>query len=218
MGEAVLGDAARPLTGRTSIPSPPPPPIDLSPRAAAISASTAAPAALTLELARPWQLVAARLIDALGLGLMALAVAVLDVWVLGPGWRPQSVGPFAVLAEWFEVHAFSTKVAFGWAMLAGSIHFVITSSRHGRSLGAWLTGTRLVRTSNRPLGLRLALLRTLLSYISLLAGGAGFLWALVDRRRRSWHDLAVGTVLIREPRDLSDQATRVATPSSTRAG
>ncbi|GAB2489950.1 RDD family protein [Arenimonas alkanexedens] len=40
-------------------------------------------------------------------------------------------------------------------------------------------------------------LRYAVAIISLAAGGLGFLWSLVDRERRTWHDLASGTVLVR---------------------
>jgi uncharacterized RDD family membrane protein YckC len=33
--------------------------------------------------------------------------------------------------------------------------------------------------------------------VSLAAAGLGFLWSLVDAERRTWHDLASGTVLVR---------------------
>lgn len=41
------------------------------------------------------------------------------------------------------------------------------------------------------------LARFLLSLLSAGAAGAGFLWSLVDRRQRCWHDLWSGTNLIR---------------------
>ena len=43
-------------------------------------------------------------------------------------------------------------------------------------------------------------LRYAVSVVSLAAGGLGFLWSLVDAERRTWHDLASGTVLVRLPR------------------
>ena len=35
---------------------------------------------------------------------------------------------------------------------------------------------------------------------TLAAAGLGFAWALVDRERRTWHDIASGTVMVRMPR------------------
>jgi uncharacterized RDD family membrane protein YckC len=44
------------------------------------------------------------------------------------------------------------------------------------------------------------LLRYLVAGLSLAAFGLGFLWTLWDPQRRSWHDLASGTRLLRLPR------------------
>ncbi len=41
--------------------------------------------------------------------------------------------------------------------------------------------------------------RYLVGTLSLLAGGLGFWWALVDRERLTWHDRASGTRLARRP-------------------
>lgn len=41
------------------------------------------------------------------------------------------------------------------------------------------------------------LLRFLVSLLSAAALGAGFLWSLLDSRKRTWHDIASGTRLVR---------------------
>ena len=33
--------------------------------------------------------------------------------------------------------------------------------------------------------------------VSLAALGFGFCWALIDREKRSWHDMAAGTLMVR---------------------
>ena len=42
-------------------------------------------------------------------------------------------------------------------------------------------------------------LRFAVGTLSLLLGGLGFWWALVDRERLPWHDRASGTRLLRMP-------------------
>jgi uncharacterized RDD family membrane protein YckC len=39
--------------------------------------------------------------------------------------------------------------------------------------------------------------RYLIGNVSLLLGGLGFWWALLDRDKRTWHDRASGTRLVR---------------------
>jgi uncharacterized RDD family membrane protein YckC len=47
------------------------------------------------------------------------------------------------------------------------------------------------------------LLRYLVAGLSLAALGLGFLWPLLDAQRRSWHDIASGTRLLRLPRSAA---------------
>lgn len=57
-----------------------------------------------------------------------------------------------------------------------------------------------VRIESAPEGLPgwgRCLARFLFSLLSAGAAGTGFLWSLVDRRQRCWHDLWSGTSLIR---------------------
>jgi len=41
------------------------------------------------------------------------------------------------------------------------------------------------------------LLRFVVAIVSLGLAGSGFAWALLDRKNRSWHDLAANTVMLR---------------------
>ena len=49
---------------------------------------------------------------------------------------------------------------------------------------------------NRP-GWGKSAIRFLASLLSAAAGGLGFFWALVDSRKRTWHDILSGTTLVR---------------------
>ena len=44
------------------------------------------------------------------------------------------------------------------------------------------------------------LLRFLVAILSWLALGLGYLWTLVDKRKRSWHDLYSDSVIVRLPK------------------
>lgn len=44
---------------------------------------------------------------------------------------------------------------------------------------------------------RQALIRLLVMPLSLLMGGLGWLWVLIDKSGRTWHDLAAGTLVVR---------------------
>lgn len=74
--------------------------------------------------------------------------------------------------------------------------------RHGgQTLGMQAWRLRLVTDDQRPLRWRDCALRCLVGTVSLLAGLAGFLWVLVDREGRTWHDRASRTRVVLLPKD-----------------
>lgn len=82
-------------------------------------------------------------------------------------------------------------------LLAGFAYYGLSWRRGGQTLGMRAWRLRLVdATQQRPSWQRLAL-RYLVAGVSLVAFGLGFAWSLFERERRTWHDLASGTVLVR---------------------
>ncbi len=57
-----------------------------------------------------------------------------------------------------------------------------------RSPGMRMAGLRLLHVSGRPAGRRERLLRECASLLSLVPGGIGYLWALVDEEHLTFHD------------------------------
>lgn len=58
----------------------------------------------------------------------------------------------------------------------------------GQTLGMQAWRIRLRSVDGGPVGLGQALLRCLCALLSIAPLGAGYLWCLVDRQGRSWHD------------------------------
>lgn len=85
-------------------------------------------------------------------------------------------------------------VAIAWAFFAGFWRY------GGQTLGMRAWRLRLIAADGGPVGLGRATLRFLAAILSWIPAGLGFLWQLVDRERRSWHDRLSGTRLIVEPR------------------
>lgn len=83
-------------------------------------------------------------------------------------------------------------------LLAVAAGYLVISWRYsGQTIGmrAWR-----LRLTGRDGGLPTwssASLRFAVSIVSLLAGGLGFVWCLIDARKRAWHDIAAGTELVR---------------------
>jgi len=84
-----------------------------------------------------------------------------------------------------------SAIIMGFAISFGS-HI-----RFGRSAGEWLAGLHVVKrsTGRRP-ELSLYAIRTLLSVFGATIFGAGFLWILVDKEFRTWHDRLTRTTVI----------------------
>jgi len=106
--------------------------------------------------------------------LVAIAVAVLGVGILGEG-----AFPLFLLAY---------HVAF-WAW-------------KGTTLGGIVVGLRVVRTQGAELRFVDALVRGLSAVFSMAALGIGCFWMLQDPKSQMWHDKIAGTLVVKAPREL----------------
>lgn len=79
-------------------------------------------------------------------------------------------------------------------------YFVSSWARGGQTIGMRAWRLRVTSTDGMPLPWPRALLRFAVALLSLSACGIGFLWCLVDRDRRGWHDLASRSRLVRVDR------------------
>lgn len=114
------------------------------------------------------------------LGVLSVAF-VLPYLLIGMIWRIAIPGPLLWL------HVFIVLLAyFGWLW-----------KRSGQTLAMQTWKIRLVSADGGPLTTRQVFLRYSLAWPSLLAGGIGILWALIDRDRQFLHDRLAGTRLIR---------------------
>lgn len=75
-------------------------------------------------------------------------------------------------------------------------YFAYPWAASGRTLGMTLIGIRVVRTDGSELSPGRALLRAVTLPLGFVTFGLGFLWALVDRRRRALHDVLAGSSVV----------------------
>ncbi len=80
-------------------------------------------------------------------------------------------------------------------LLCGS-YFIPQWIRGGQTLPMKTWRLKLVARDGKPPATRLALLRYALALAGTLAGGTGFLWALVDRDHQFLHDRLAGTRIV----------------------
>lgn len=153
-----------------------------NPESPAANAS-AAPAMLHIRLL-------AMLYDLLPLA--ALWMATSAVMLLLRGGERVAPGSAAAMIE------FLLLLAVSFAYLG------LSWRRGGQTLGMRAWRLYLVNTDgSRPVSWRALLLRYVVAMLSLAAVGLGFVWSLLETNRRTWHDLASGTVMVRKPKAAS---------------
>lgn len=81
-------------------------------------------------------------------------------------------------------------------LLLSQIYFTFFYSFGGATVGKALLGLRVVRRDGRPLRAPQAALRSLAYALSTLLLYSGFLYVLVDDRRRGLHDVVSGTAVV----------------------
>ena len=73
-------------------------------------------------------------------------------------------------------------------------------THNGQTLGMQVWCIRVQNADGTAISLWQALLRFVVAIVSLLLVGLGFIWALFDKRKRSWHDIYSDTQLVRIPK------------------
>ncbi|MCX7097606.1 MAG: RDD family protein [Methylococcales bacterium] len=71
----------------------------------------------------------------------------------------------------------------------------------GQTLGLRAWKIKVLTLDQKTISWPQALLRFATAAVSWGMFGLGFLWILVDKKRRSWHDMLSGTALFLEPKD-----------------
>ncbi len=102
----------------------------------------------------------------------------------------ENIAPFSVL-QWLLWFA---------CWLATGAYAVISWARGGQTLGMRPWRLRLLALDGGTPTRTALIKRYLVGNLSLLIGGLGFWWAWFDRDKRTWHDRASGTRLVRVPK------------------
>lgn len=66
----------------------------------------------------------------------------------------------------------------------------------GRTVGEAVFGLRVVRGNGRRITVARAVVRFVFMTLGLSLLGLGYLWMLIDKRRRTWGDIVAGTVMV----------------------
>jgi uncharacterized RDD family membrane protein YckC len=146
---------------------------EIKPKPGSDTADAGEPAPLARRLA-------ALCYDALLLAALLFAFTLLVVFLRGG----QAIPPGT---PWYEAGLLGVALAFcGLCWTHG-----------GQTLGMQAWRIRVVAADGGAVSWPRAVLRFFASWLALLPAGLGYWWALVDARRRCWHDLLSGTRVIR---------------------
>lgn len=107
------------------------------------------------------------------------------------------VATFPFLAVFGDAtHGWRRHVLQAWVLGVAAAYFAWFWTRGGQTLPMKTWRIRVVRRDGASVGVARALHRYALAVLGLLALGAGFLWALVDRDSQFLHDRLAGTALV----------------------
>lgn len=102
---------------------------------------------------------------------------------------------FEILATFF----------FAYTVTAVFIHMVYFTYFHGtlgQTPGKMVLGLRVVRATGEEMTVGIGFLRWVGYVVSTFLFFLGFLWITVDKKKRGWHDIIAGTVVIQEDENL----------------
>ena len=131
---------------------------------------------------------------------LRIAAAVYDLFPLIALWM-FTAGLF-LLGAHGNVDVAHPPALYRWSLRAALLgvtagYFVISWARGGQTIGMRAWRLRVVAADATALSWPRLLLRFAAALVSLTAAGAGFLWCLIDRDRRAWHDLFARTRVVR---------------------
>jgi len=98
-----------------------------------------------------------------------------------------------------EPSKFLKSTTTGWLImiLLALTNYIILPMFSGQTIGKILTGLKIVNTDGSSPSVGKLLIRHIIGYpLTVITGGIGFLFSVVNRRGRALHDFLAGTVVV----------------------
>ena len=93
----------------------------------------------------------------------------------------------------------SRVAAAAIVVLISFFYLTVTQALCGKTFGMMMTNTRVVNaTSFESISPGRALARTIGYFVAVAPAAIGFLWMVINRKRRGWHDLLSGSLVARD--------------------
>ena len=127
---------------------------------------------------------------------------VVGFWIIGTViWATVAAGTGGITTRGMDAAAGAvlTVVVIVFTLVSLA-YFPYFWARSGATPGMRMMGIRVVRDlDGGPISTGQAILRLVGYWVSGLVLYLGYIWILIDKRRRGWHDLIAGTVVIKSP-------------------
>lgn len=141
------------------------------------------------EFGGPGERLIAYIVDVLITGVLVIAIVILAGLVVGAG----AAGGSGLLA------AAGVFVILMAVLIVPLAYFPYFWARSGQTPGMRMFGLHVVRDSDGgPIGAGTAILRLIGYWVSGLVFYLGYIWIFIDKRKRGWHDLIAGTVVVKK--------------------
>ncbi|MEN9464314.1 MAG: hypothetical protein RL217_495 [Pseudomonadota bacterium] len=138
-----------------------------------------------------WRRLAALAYDSL----VVLALYILAGFIINGIYYPTHNGQF--------VGELPRPIAFSLFFCVCFFYYSHSWRKIGQTIGMKAWRIKLVNVENKPIQLSQCMLRTGMGLFSLVLAGLGFWWALVDKKQRTWHDIASLTRVVYIPKDMA---------------
>lgn len=121
-----------------------------------------------------------------------LVAWIIDATLLGFMTMPVNASIYGVTSSASLV--ISSALGF---VIAATYLVIADASRSGATLGKRVLQIRVIGQDGGRVALRAAMVRRVTYVVGGLAFGVGWLWCVLDRQGRAWHDFAAKTYVIR---------------------
>lgn len=101
-----------------------------------------------------------------------------------------------------ELVRLSPATALSLIFTISFLYYTYSWQRGGQTIGMKAWRIMLVNENPRTLQLSQCMLRCGSGFFSLVLFGVGFWWALIDKKQRTWHDMASLTRVVYMPKDM----------------
>jgi uncharacterized RDD family membrane protein YckC len=141
------------------------------------------------EFGGPGERLVAYIVDVLISGCVVIGIVILAGLVVGAG----AVGGSGLVA------GLGVLVILVAVFVVPLAYFPYFWARSGQTPGMKMFGLQVVRDSDGgPIGGGTAILRLVGYWVSGVVFYLGYIWIFIDKRKRGWHDLIAGTVVVKK--------------------